>query len=270
MHMPIRDDALFWRLAAILMGVGFLLLALFIAWPDLDLLAAAQFHDGYRFPAGEGWLARWLRKFYHLAFGAACAVVIFGLIGVLLRTPERRTPARAWVFVALLFALGPGVLVNTVLKDNWGRARPASIAEFGGDRSFTLPFQIADQCDRNCSFVSGEGSAAAAVAGAGIALFWPLLRGLAGRAVAVATLGLWFAGAAYIRMAPGRHFLSDTLFAFVLVALVALALYAAMDLGRVRREVTPAGMARDLKLVALDAARRMSALIREIRAPINR
>ena len=56
------------------------------------------------------------------------------------------------------FCFGPGLVVNGVLKAFWGRARPSQILEFGGAAQFTPPVQIADQCARNCSFVSGEAS----------------------------------------------------------------------------------------------------------------
>ena len=43
---------------------------------------------------------------------------------------------RAAVFLILSYALGPGLLVNVALKDNWGRPRPGHITQFGGDKHF--------------------------------------------------------------------------------------------------------------------------------------
>jgi lipid A 4'-phosphatase len=260
--MQISEEAAFWRLTAMLLAFGFGLLILFVAWPDLDIWAAALFHDGENFAAGQAWPARWLRAIYHLIFMTMCAAAVVGLLGALLRTQGRRTPPVLWLFAALLFLIGPGLLANTILKDNWGRARPAYIAEFGGDRTFTLPFQISDECARNCSFVSGEGSTAAAVAAVVVALFWPLLRGPFARIIALAALGLWHAGAAYIRMAPGRHFLSDTLIAFVLMGLVSLALYAVLGVGHRAHKASPAAMAHDLRVIGLDFAARLAGLAR--------
>ena len=45
-------------------------------------------------------------------------------------------------------------------KDTWGRARPINIQEFGGDKIYTQPFIKSDQCEKNCSWISGESSAA--------------------------------------------------------------------------------------------------------------
>lgn len=264
------DDITFWRIAAGFLGAGFIFLAIFVAWPEVDLWAAAQFFRDGDFVWGREWPARWLRQIYHLVFVAACASAIIGLIGVAMRRSGACTPVRNWVFMALLFTVGPGFLANAILKENWGRARPAQIVDFGGDRVFTVPFQIADQCQRNCSFVSGEGSAAAAVAAAAVVLFWPLLRSLRARLVAVAALAIWLVGAAFIRMAPGRHFLSDTLFSFVLVGLVALALYGLLDMGRARVGVTPATMSRDLRGVMIDLAAWLEDGWRRLRARLLR
>ena len=58
--------------------------------------------------------------------------------------------------VGLVFAIGPGLLVNGALKNWIGRARPKNIAEFGGERLFSPAYVPADQCLQNCAFVSGD------------------------------------------------------------------------------------------------------------------
>ena len=64
---------------------------------------------------------------------------------------------RAAVFLLLSLALGPGLLVNTVLKDHWGRARPAQIDGIRRrSQHFTPALVPADQCARNCSFPAGH------------------------------------------------------------------------------------------------------------------
>ncbi len=40
------------------------------------------------------------------------------------------------VFLALMLALGPGLLVNGVLKPSWDRPRPCELTEFGGSEEF--------------------------------------------------------------------------------------------------------------------------------------
>jgi lipid A 4'-phosphatase len=137
-----------------------------------------------------------------------------------------------WLFVAICLGLGPGVVTNLIVKDQFGRARPKSVQMFGGDRSFTPALVPAKECRRSCSFVSGEASSsfviafAAAVAAPTFAT--PILT--VGIAAGLAT-GL-------IRMMQGAHFLSDVVFAGVFMALTVAAAYfglAALDAALRRR-----------------------------------
>src|SRR5690606_16584088 len=108
-----------------------------------------------------------------------------------------------WLFLAACLAAGPGLVANLVLKDNWGRARPKHVVEFGGTKAFTPPLVIAGQCPRNCSFVSGEASSTCLPLDAAAALFpqWSVPLVIAGTVGGLAT-GL-------VRMSQGAHFLSD-------------------------------------------------------------
>ena len=47
------------------------------------------------------------------------------------------------------------IVVNALLKNNWGRARPNDILELGGIEKFTPWYQFSESCASNCSFVSG-------------------------------------------------------------------------------------------------------------------
>jgi membrane-associated phospholipid phosphatase len=126
---------------------------------------------------------------------------------------------RGMVFVTLALLLGPGLLANVVLKDHWGRARPAHVVEFGGPSRFTPPLLIADQCDHNCSFVAGDAAAG---------YFLLALALLARRRRAPAIAGALAAGSALgvVRIIQGGHFLSDVVFAGLLVGGLTWLLYA--------------------------------------------
>jgi membrane-associated phospholipid phosphatase len=110
-------------------------------------------------------------------------------------------------YVLICLLVGPGLLVNVVLKDHWGRARPSQVTEFGGTRTFTPALSLSDQCPRNCSFVSGEVSLG----------FWWLSFAFAvppGRrrqllVGAALAMGAFIGG---LRVAGGGHFLSDAIF----------------------------------------------------------
>ena len=104
------------------------------------------------------------------------------------------------LLVLLTFLLVPGLLVNTILKHHVGRARPTRIVQFGGDAQFSRAGVPADQCRRNCTFPSGEASAAFALAAVGVATGSPAV--LAG-ALAIGTL------VSIVRVLTGAHFVSD-------------------------------------------------------------
>lgn len=171
---------------------------------------AALFYEPHRgFPAFHDPIVTMLRLSTRLS---AIGFGLFVLAGLGWRVVLGRRffgLSRAAVFyLTLVFLLGPGLLVNGGLKEHWGRARPSQITEFGGVKHYTPPLLISDQCDHNCSFVSGEASVGFAFAAFGFAAANPRMR----RVGLAAGLGL---GSAFglLRMAQGGHFLSDVFFA---------------------------------------------------------
>lgn len=215
-------------IAALLAGLlsGFVVFAL---WPGLDIAVSGAFFDaGARsFVLNGQPLAEGLRK---AIWGLSVVLLLIagtGLLGALvLRRPVAGLPARAWGFIVALYALGPGLVVETLLKTHWGRARPSAIAEFGGTAMFTPPWLPADQCARNCAFVAGETAGAVALAiSLAVILVWAgprlpgwLRAGLVALAVAAPVI------ASVQRLGAGRHFLSDILAAALLIGLIAAVL----------------------------------------------
>lgn len=155
---------------------------------------------------------------------AAYTVTVFLLVGlgwrVVLGRPYFGLGRAAVVYLAVMFALGPGLLVNGVLKEYWGRARPSQIVEFGGTKQYTPPLLIADQCDHNCSFVSGEGSLGFAFCAFGFAARTKRRRriGFAAGCALGSAFGM-------LRIAQGGHFLSDVFFGGVAMVLLAWLLH---------------------------------------------
>jgi lipid A 4'-phosphatase len=134
-----------------------------------------------------------------------------------------RFDTRALVFIALATALGPGLLVNTVLKDHWGRARPAQIEAFGGPHTFTAAPLVSDQCPKNCAFVSGH----AALGFSLVSFAFLLPAGRRRRNAVLAAIGFG-AVVGLARIAGGRHFLSDVVDAGFLVSGLSWLLYQAI------------------------------------------
>lgn len=195
-----------------ILGAVFLLLtAIFTAFPGLDLAVSGYFFSpetGWHSPAETGFHNATYRGFP--GFGRLMLLLILALFALSFVKALTRIKARRALFGFLLAGalLGPVLLVDYTLKGHFGRARPGQVLEFGGTRSFTPAFIPSNQCADNCSFVSGHVSGAAFI----MAFGWlgaPLVR----RRWLIASVA--FAGYfAWLRIAAGGHFLSDTLFAW--------------------------------------------------------
>lgn len=203
-------------------------MVLFTAAPGIDLWTTGLFYrPGAGFPMASFPPAEWLRG---VLWGASLWLVGIAAAGLMLSRATGSSalwlPGRVWAFVLALYLLGPGLIVNVVLKTHWGRARPAQIVDFGGTATFTPALLPSDQCMGNCSFVSGEGAAAVALA----ICLWVILRNLRPRPgrreawLRLAGLVLLACLGAGMRVMAGRHFLSDTVFAGLIVIGLAMLL----------------------------------------------
>lgn len=208
-----------------LLIVAVLAMLPFVVWPGLDLAISGLFH-------GKDWIGNAATEALRFTLWRLSGLVLFAafvlwLLALLKKRDMLRGPARLWGMIVLTFALGPGLLVDTILKRHWGRARPADVAEFGGSLKFTPPWWPSDQCLSNCSFVSGEvsGSTATAIALVLVIRLWQDRLGAGwSQALTVAAILLPLVSAIQ-RMAAGRHFLSDTIFAVLFTLLVASLLH---------------------------------------------
>lgn len=180
---------------------------LFTVWPELDIMVTGYFFDSATssFPANQNPFVRFIYWFFkELPNLIVPILLIFSLATLFKRCPEKyKANKRKWYFMLAFLLIGPGILVHTGFKDNWDRARPRDVVEFGGNLNFTAPLQISDQCQKNCSFVSGH----AAMGFSFIALGWVLKSRL--WLMCGIGLGLFVGG---IRVMQGGHFLSDIIF----------------------------------------------------------
>jgi lipid A 4'-phosphatase len=209
------------RLLLSAIAVAILAAVVFLSNPDIDLGISALFLDGNgRFIGRRQVLVEQTRDalmWLPYALGGICLTGL--LVSRLRRTAWLYLRFSQWVFLALCVAVGPGLIVNVALKEHWGRARPSQIIEYGGSKTFSPPLRPADQCAKNCSFVSGEASSVFMIFYA-VALIFPhrfavlIVAGtLAGMAIGV------------MRMSQGAHFLSDIVFAGIFMALAAAILH---------------------------------------------
>jgi lipid A 4'-phosphatase len=186
-------------------------------FPWIDIAATRPFYDAANkaFMLARDPVALAVRDGIVYVISAIAAVAIVAVV-VKLVLPRRPMliPGRAALLMITTLVLAPGLVTNVILKDGWGRPRPYSVQQFGEKATFVPWWDPRGTCDKNCSFVAGEGSGA----------FWTLAPAAvtppAVRPFAYAAAIAFAVGASAFRIAFGAHFLSDTIFAGVFTFLL--------------------------------------------------
>jgi membrane-associated PAP2 superfamily phosphatase len=157
---------------------------------------------------------------------------------------------RPSLFLVLVATIGPGLVVNVVLKDHYGRPRPREVQELGGQERF-LPVWVKGSDPQAKSFPCGHCSM-------GFYLSTPYLllkRRRRRTAYAFLAAGLVYGGLMGVaRMMAGGHFLSDVLWAGGITWLTALAVHHLLDLDREPVAAAGALVERDPRKARLAAA----------------
>ena len=181
-------------------------------WPAAT---AQPFQFIYEFGTYPGWI-----------LGACgCLLWLIGLLG------DKRL-ARQGFFCMMVVLLGPGLLVNALLKPNMNRPRPCQITRFQGDAQFQPVLNIGPQQeDLVCrSFPSGHASM-------GFSLIAVPLLLRHRRRLFVVSVGLAIGAGLLVgmtRIVQGRHYPSDVLWSGAIVYCVAVCLYYATGLHQCR------------------------------------
>ena len=198
----------------IYLGVAALASALFFFAPEIDVATSRLFYDADGGFALSDWppVVALYRAVPWITWGTLILVGLAAAWLFLLDRPLWRLDRKALVFLVVSMAVAPGLLANTTLKDHWGRARPVQIEAFGGSHRFTPAPLPAAECDGNCSFVSGH-----AALGFALVAFALLLRPGRTRRRAIAVAIGFGALVGLGRIAQGAHFLSDVVFAGLVV-----------------------------------------------------
>jgi lipid A 4'-phosphatase len=184
---------------------------------ELDLVVASYF---YRVPEGFYLQKHWYGVFVHKIVPV---IVLLFILGAVIISVKKLMKIKSIhpkyylkvIYVMLVCITGPGLVVNILFKENFGRARPVQIKEFGGYAKFTPPFMITNQCNNNCSFVSGHASIGFVFCA--FAFIHQGRKRIFYHALAI-TLGSLFGLG---RIMQGAHFLSDVIFSGVSVYITA-------------------------------------------------
>lgn len=210
------------------------LMAPLVAFPQLDLTVASWFFDPATrtFPARIAAFPEWVRRDMPTwLFMVPAAITLLWLAGEVRRRPLLGITRRIVLYVLLSLAIGPGLVVNVVLKDHWGRPRPSMVQEFGGPNTYVRALIPSRQCDDNCSFASGHGALG----------FWPvglaLLAPRRWRRPALAAALAFGAMVGGVRIAQGGHFLSDVLASAIITIGISATLHKWLITPEIRRSL---------------------------------
>lgn len=164
-------------------------------------------YSSYKF-YGES--ALWCRFLYNSITYITIALIAVPIIMVLIKLYYKKLTFGMIVFTViyyLSFTAGPGVLVNAIFKNYWGRARPTQVIKDGA--KYSDFWQYNSDNSENNSFPSGHASV-------GFFVGVPLL--IARKRNYGLLLSIGFGGLiGLVRILQGGHFFSDVLMAFVVV-----------------------------------------------------
>ncbi len=248
----VRPD---WQSQVLVLGVIALLGTLPFWFTDLDIQVASHFyHPEMDNPWLEGQRPLW--SFLYAASPLLTGVVMLaGLLvlvggGLWTRLGTLRLYA---VLVLATVMVGPGLLVNVIFKEHWGRPRPHQVEALGGTQAF-LPPLMPGETGQGKSFPCGHSSV-----GYMLGVFfliwrrrrpWLAWAALVGALALGTLLGLG-------RMAAGDHFLSDVIWSGIIAYGVALTLYVGVlripqrESARAARPPAPPVPPRQSRLVIL-------------------
>ncbi len=230
MRVPLWADFL---IPAAILGI---LTAVF-HFTDLDLAISGRFHT-----VEKGWFlgdSAFFQFLYKRALMPAIYVtgisVLLLLAGLHYHTLRRLR--KIALYLILVAIIGPGFLVNAVLKEGWGRPRPRNVEEFGGKDRYEQVWEY-DASSPGKSFPSGHASMGFYFFGA-----WFLTRRWGwgwwwGTLVGTLLLGLALGLA---RIVQGGHFASDVLWSAGVCYFTSAGLFYGMRMHRNLFLETPRG-----------------------------
>jgi len=185
-----------------------------------DLGFEARFYNGGGLGGWEYLFKQPWAFIYEYAWVPAAALTVTAFAALAMRRYRRMG-----LFVVLFLALGPGLLVNLVFKEHWGRPRPKEMIQYDGSYRYHKVWQPG-AAKGNSSFPSGH----AAIGFFMMAPYFILRRRQTGWAL-VWLVGGTVAGGlvGYARMGQGGHFATDVIWSWGFVYFSGLALAPFFD-----------------------------------------
>ncbi|MCB5262172.1 MAG: phosphatase PAP2 family protein [Candidatus Cloacimonetes bacterium] len=192
---------------------------------DLDLwIQNYYYRDGW-----HGDKLKWAKLLYH--YGNIPAIITaVGALLLYIRSFSRGSGLLIYrkmaLYLSLAMIIGPGLIVNTILKDNWGRPRPRELELYGGRYDYEAPLRI-DPVSPGKSFPCGHATVGFYFYALALLFAQRKRRHYLLIALFATLYGLLIG---WVRVMQGGHFASDVIFSGGIVYLSSWALWRLMKL----------------------------------------
>lgn len=194
-----------------------------ITLTDADLSVASRFYVGCDrsnpWPAGKNQPFVFLYRYGEIP-GIALGIMALGGYALIRVGRMDRRYGRPFLVIMLSVILGPGLAVNGILKEFWGRPRPADLQRFGATEQYR---HFWDPGGRGTgkSFVCGHCSIAFSTCS--VIAFYPIYPVAASVGLGA---GLVYGGfVSLARIVQGGHFTTDVVWSAVISLSIIMILY---------------------------------------------
>jgi lipid A 4'-phosphatase len=183
-----------------------------VLFPNYDIIVSHYFYDVHNgFLYANLFIVNAIFKFIPILSSTLVTALVFGIAIKYFLYGKKEAIKSNLIFLLLALTLGPGLVINGVLKENFGRARPSQVTEFGGTKTFYPAAHYSNECTNNCSFSSGH---------AAIGFYFTALAMIMPLQYQTLTFFLGFLFGSLVgfgRILQGGHFFSDIVFSFIII-----------------------------------------------------
>lgn len=191
--------------------------SIFIMFPKIDIFVASLFFNGESFFMN----GTTIEGIFYYSVRPIIIILVLSTLSIYAYNHMKKknilnVDTKVTTYIILVLSIAPAFIVNSTLKEHWGRARPAQIVDFKGQKEFTPAFFISNQ--DGYSFSSGHSAAAFSLLG-----FALLIKN--NREFFINSALIYGATVSLARMSAGAHFLSDVVISFFIVYFATHILY---------------------------------------------
>jgi lipid A 4'-phosphatase len=190
---------------------GIFILTVFVIYSArIDEYLASLTYD-YSTREFYGEIHLWCKVIYYSIPVITVFLILIPLIQIFKDRSNSQNIRKSAIIILFSLLLGPGLIVNTIFKDHWGRPRPYQVLRDG--KPFAPVYEPHWGNSKDNSFPCGHASV-------GFFIGVPLLALRRRRAAIIVSVGFGSI-VGVVRMLQGGHYLSDVVFCAIFVLLSA-------------------------------------------------